>query len=503
MNTNEFYAKALTEYNAKNYDAALKILDEIKKLDPAYKDTYYMEAFIWHETGNPIKEFSVLEKILSRLNNPSPEEKDMVAKILLNMASSCDNLNMIEQALNFYHLSVQFASNKEIGFRALDNAISTANTAENFSVDDFRALYNEYKKYLTNIKPFPRKFYNHKKIRVGFLSGDFCGHPVVVQSWSLLTKLDKNFFKTYLYSNGKVNDNITEKLRLTADGWRDIYNLTDEQAAKLVRDDEIDILFDLSGHTAYNRLRVATYRPASVQISGIGDINSTGLDCFDYFLSDETCAGDETFFTEKVIKLPHSHFCHEPSTKLEPADAPPCLKNDFVTFGSFNQLKKVTDPILSAWKKILDAVPNSKLIIKNSLLNIRGWRNFIGERLKKFDFKFNQVEMRSSSSTWLAEYGDVDIALDTFPYTGGVTTCEALYMGVPVVSLYGKRHGSRFGLSILKNIGLEELAVDSYDEYINRAVMLAGDPLMDSANYLREVQDAFIKILSNERQKSH
>ena len=169
--------------------------------------------------------------------------------------------------------------------------------------------------------------------------------------------------------------------------------------------------------------------------------------------------------------------------------------------------------MLAAWKKILDAVPNSRLILKNSIQNNDDGRNFIVNRLRSVDIDVARVEMRGYTKEYLHEYGDVDIALDTFPYTGGITTCEALFMGVPVISLYGDRMGTRIGLSILKNIGLKELAVNSYDKYINLAVALAGDwellsilrknlrgmmtksPLMDAKNYLREIEAAFVKIL--------
>ena len=297
--------------------------------------------------------------------------------------------------------------------------------------------------------------------------------------------------------------------------WRDISALSDAHAAQLIRDDEIDILFDLSGHTLGNRLRVADYRPASVQISGIGYMNSTGLDCFDYFLSDIYCGGDENFFTEKLIRLPRIHICYEPPTKtLEPAAEPPCLKKNFITFGCFNSYAKITDTILVAWKKILDKIPNSRLILKHKIYGTSDGKKFVGERLKRLGFDLARIEMRAHTANHLIEYGDIDIALDTFPYTGGVTTCEALFMGVPVVSLYGNRHGTRFGLSILKNIGLEELATDSIDEYINRAAALAGDKelisilrknlrgmmiksaLMNSELYLRDIEEALIKILA-------
>ena len=512
----ELYAEACELHKAKNYDATLKILDEIKMLDSKFKRAYYLEAQAWDGLGNSVRQYYALEKILPLLNFSSPEEKNFAAEVLSLMGYACGQLGLLNETKDFYTLAVKFLPPSERA-KKFGSLIACENLRENLSADYFRALYDEYQKFFADIKPYPRKFYAHKKIRVGFLSSDFCSHPVINQSWAMLTRLDKNFFATYFYSNNPKSDTVTKQLRATADGWHDIQNLSDADAAKLIRDDEIDILFELNGHTGGNRLRVAAYHPASVQLSGIGSVNSTGLDCFDYFLSDETCAGDENYFVEKLIKLPHSHFCHESTAKFEPAPFPPCVKNNFVTFGSFNQFNKMTEPILRAWKKILDAVPDSRLILKHKAFDTEDNKIFIGERLKDLGFDLGRVEMRGISDDWLAQYADVDIALDTFPYTGGVTTCEALYMGVPVVSLFGQRHGSRFGLSILKNIGLEELAVGSYDKYIARAIMLAGDwelltllrknlrgmmknsPLMDWKLYLREIQAAFVKILNEQK----
>ncbi len=520
----ELLSAAHEQYRAKNFDAALKILDELKNLAPDRKEIYAMESEVWRALENPVKEFCALEKILPLLNFSTPEEKNFAFTALTNIGSDCYALAMTEAGLEFQRLAAALTQDKEKILAITDTRIFNANCLENFSAAEFRALYDEYKKFLADVKPFPRKFFSHEKIRIGFVSADFHFHAVSNWSWTLLTRLDKNIFDVCLYSSDEKSDVVTEHLRASADTRRDVKNFSDEQLAELIRADETDILFDLSGHTQGNRLRAAAYRPASVQVCGVGYMNSTGLDCFDYFLSDETCAGDENFFTEKFIKLPHSHICYEPSTRFKSAAPPPCMKNNFVTFGSFNGYYKMTNSILRAWKKILDAVPDSRLIIKGKLFNTEDGKIFAGERLKSFGFDVSRVEMRPFAVNWLAEYDDVDIALDTFPYTGGVTTCEALYMGVPVVSLYGQRHGSRFGLSILKNVGLEELAVDSYEEYIARAVMLANDwelltllkknlrpmmdksPLMNSQLYLREIQAAFVKILEeskrNERSRT-
>ncbi len=517
MNILKKYEQALKLYRAKKFNAALKIVKEVEKAAPHWKKSFLLEIFIRRDQWEHIKELALLEKFLPRLDCNSADDKYLAADAFNCFGSLNRSLGRTADSVKAFCLSASLSDDNKKACEEISNALFAASSAENYSAADFQKLYDEYKKYLSDIKPYPKEFYRHEKIRVGFLSSCFQWHVVMSWGWHLVSGLDKNLFKVYCYSNVKTPDKVTNYFRASVDVWRDIYSLTDAVTAELIRADEIDILFELDGHTVDNRLRIAAYRPASVQISGIGYMNSTGLDCFDYFLSDIYCAGDESYFTEKLIKLPHSHFCYEPPTKIEPAAYPPCIKNNFVTFGSFNQFGKMTDSVFITWQKILDAVPNSLLILKHQIFSNDDGRNFVRERLKSFGFDIKRVEMRPYTENHIVEYNDVDIALDTFPYTGGVTTCEALYMGVPVISLYGNRHGTRFGLSILKNVGLDELAVDSPDEYINRAVALASDwelltilrknlrtmmkksSLMDAKNYVREVGEAFVKILSDAR----
>ena len=509
----EIYSQALKPYSEKNYDAALKILDEVKRLAPNYRKAYQLEACIWEKIGNYPKEIIALEKFC-RLSREQGNES-LISDALANLGAACRCLTLHDEAIKNFCAAAELADNNRDACKNLSGAIFTACNMENTAAADFQVLYDRYKKYLADITPYPKKFYNHKKIRVGYLSGNFSLHPVTNWSWSFITRLDKNLFEVYCYSAVDKCDVVTKFIRERVDFWREIFDLTDAQAAELIRVDEIDILIDLAGHTPDNRLRVAAYRPASVQISGVGYMNSTGLECFDYFLSDIYCAGNSAkYFTEKLIVLPHSHICYEPTTQLKPA-ASPCFAKGYVTFGSFNQSGKMSDSILRTWKKILDAVPASRLLLKTKIFNTSDGKNFVAERLKYFGFDLSRVEMRGYTVDYLRDYAEVDIALDTFPYTGGVTTCEALYMGVPVVSKYGDRHGTRFGLSILKNIGLDEFAVDSFDDYINRAVALAGDwelleilhknlrvmmkksPLMDSKGYVRTIEKVFVNLVTN------
>ena len=220
----------------------------------------------------------------------------------------------------------------------------------------------------------------------------------------------------------------------------------------------------------------------------------------------------KNYFTEKIIELPHSHFCFTPIKNFPEHHH---VQKSEIVFGCFNNFSKVTNSMLKAWQKILSAVPKSKLILKHKIFDNDEGKNFVRQKLSQMNFDLNRIELRSFSKNYLEEYNEIDIALDTFPYTGGVTTCEAIYMGVPVVSMYGDRHGTRFGYSILKNIGIEELAVKNFSEYVERAVMLAADKellsvlhknlrtmmknssLMNGKLYAEEVENFYLQILSD------
>ena len=280
--------------------------------------------------------------------------------------------------------------------------------------------------------------------------------------------------------------------------------------------EEVDILVELGGHTAGNALPVFAYRPARVQLSGIGYFNSTGIYECDGFLSDIYCAPEEIspYFTEKLLHLPHTHFCYQPYKTFPKVSPPPCLQNGYITFGSFNNFAKVNDGMLHLWREILLRVTNSRLILKHQLLGTEEGRAYTLNRLKKLQLPIERIELRPYAKDYLQEYADMDIALDTAPYPGGLTTCEALYMGVPVVVLSGNRHGARFGKSFLSNLGLAELAAETADQYVNIAAAMAGDrelllalrqnlrrmmqasPLMDAHGYMRDVEHLYRKILA-------
>ncbi|MCR5559844.1 MAG: hypothetical protein K6F62_05780, partial [Schwartzia sp.] len=359
------------------------------------------------------------------------------------------------------------------------NALFTMNHQINVRAMVARRHYRGYRTLLKEITPMKREWYDHKRLRIGFLSGDFRTHPVAWFVYALIRYLDRGFFEVYCYAVNQDNDAITEKLKARADCWRDIKSKDWAAVAGEVKKDEIDILFDLTGHTSTSCLPVLAYQPASVQVSGIGYMNSTGMANVDGFLSDIYCSPNEKdpFFTETLIRLPHSHFCYtKPYAFPDIVQKPPCMRGGRVTFGCFNNFAKITDEMLAVWGEILRRVPRSRLLLKHKIFDSEEGRQYARARITKAGIDISLVECRGFSKNYLDEYNDMDIALDTSPYTGGLTTCEALYMGVPVVTLIGNRHGSRFGYSLLMNVGIGELAAPDTKTYADIAVALASSP---------------------------
>ena len=361
-----------------------------------------------------------------------------------------------------------------------------------------------------------------RKLRIGYISPDFREHSVSYFLPPLLRHFDGEQFMVFCYATGR-SDAVTERLRTRRVTWRDLRGRLPRTAARLIAEDKIDILVDLSGHSQDNVLPIMAHRPAPVQVSGIGYTNTTGLRAIDYFLSDEICIpkGDtaaEAGFVERILRLSHSHLCYAPElirVMPEAGYEPPMRKNGYVTFGSFNNFAKVTDETLLLWRGILESVRDSKLVIKGKIASIDAGINFAKKRFSMLSYDLARVEFRPYSPDYLEQYRDIDIALDTAPYNGGLTTCEALYMGVPVISLRGRTHGSRFGASILTNAGVRELVAENDINYVRRAVQLAEtpklleayhmglranmkrSPLMNIEGYMEELETAYQEIWEN------
>jgi len=317
-----------------------------------------------------------------------------------------------------------------------------------------------------------------ERLRVGFISGDFRTHSVAHFFEPILSARDRSAFTYVLYSNSHLQDAVTQRLRANADTWRDIWQLTDDALIELIRTDRIDILVDLSGHTVYNRLAIFARRAAPVQVSYLGYPASTGLATMDYRITDAVTdppVPADDWHCERLLRLPDSQWCFRPfGTPAAPGPLP-AREAGFVTFGSFNNLTKASDTLLRCWVQILARLPTAHLRFTRvrsaqraaEIIALFGQSGVAPERIECVPY--------ANDPPYGEQFAGVDIALDNYPYNGVTTTCESLYVGVPVISLYGRNGVSRSGLSLLGTLGLDELAASAPEQYVDIAVALGSD----------------------------
>jgi predicted O-linked N-acetylglucosamine transferase (SPINDLY family) len=317
-----------------------------------------------------------------------------------------------------------------------------------------------------------------KPLRVGYVSADLCRHPVASFFEPILQNHNPNVVEAYVYNDTQRPDEITARMKHLTPRWTDWAGRSNALLEKVIRSEQIDILVDLNGHTELNRLQVFARKPAPVQVSYLGYPNTTGLMAMDYWLTDAWAdpPGSEQWYTEKLVRLPRCFLCYKP-----PADAPlpeHRVQQSSITFGSFNKLAKITDDVIALWARILAETANSRLTLKDSATADPSVCDAVRARLQKGGIDPHRVTLeapRQRQIDHLSLYNSIDIALDTFPYNGTTTTCEALWMGVPVITLAGEPHASRVSLSILHTIGYAEWVAHSPDEYVRLAVKLAAD----------------------------
>jgi len=317
-----------------------------------------------------------------------------------------------------------------------------------------------------------------RRLRIGYVSADFYAHPLAFHLWPLLEQRDRARTEVLCYSNGAIQDRMTERLRACADGWRDIRRIGDADADARIRADAIDILVDLSGHTAGNRLALFARKPAPLQATFLGYANTTGLDSMDYRITDAYAdpPGAESRYVETLLRMPHSLWCYEPQCAPAPDLPAPLQENGYATFASFNGAYKLNERLLRTWAAILHAAPGSRLLLVSVPRGAA--RQRVGAWLAAAGIGSERYEMhaRLATADFWAAHRRADIALDPFPCNGGATTCETLWLGVPVLTLAGATFVGRAGVSLLSNCGLQQLIARSPEEYVALAAGLAQDP---------------------------
>ena len=354
---------------------------------------------------------------------------------------------------------------------------------------------------------------SNARIRIGYVSPDFRRHPVTYLFAPTLENHARERFEIFCYDNLGEPDVVTERLRRASEHWRDVASFSDESFCEMVDRDRIDILVDLAGHTTHSRLRAFAMKPAPVQVSWLGYFNTTGLDSVDYFISDvhSSPEGQERWYVEDLLRMPHTRFCYEPPDFAPAVTPSPRLTAGRITFGCFNNLSKVNARVMALWARVLGAVPGSRLKIIAVGLHDAGNRAYWRERFAEHGIAGDALELQPfvPHDQLLAAYGEIDIALDPFPFAGGLTSLEALWMGVPVVTLEMPMLAGRQTLCFLRNLGLHELVAKSEDDYVSAACKLAADagalaalraglrermrasPLMDAAGFTRELESAY------------
>jgi predicted O-linked N-acetylglucosamine transferase (SPINDLY family) len=347
-----------------------------------------------------------------------------------------------------------------------------------------------------------------KKLRVGFVSPDLRHHSVAFFLKPVLQALDPARVQTILYHSHHSEDSMSAALRQLASKWTNLTGLSDEAADTLIRKDAPDILIDLAGHSSLNRLTLFARRLAPIQISYLGYPNTTGLSAITHRLVDEITdpVGDaDAFATEKLVRFSPCAWSYQ-----APADAPepemPAAGQP-ITFGSFNNFLKVTDAVLAVWARLLEQLPGSRLLLKSPYFEDAAVRASVMEKIAAAGIAEDRVDLPghiASPKDHLAAYSRVDVALDTFPYNGTTTTCEALWMGVPVVTLVGDRHAARVGLSLLTAVGHPEWAAADTDAYIQTALTLAKDaPLRQTLRHSLRPEVAASLLCDHSTQARH
>ena len=386
-----------------------------------------------------------------------------------------------------------------------------------YSPDELSAEHMEWDRRFgqplkDKIRPHENDLNPDRRLRVGYVSPDFREQAVAHFAVPLLVNQDSETVEVFCYSDAAVPDATTARLRDHVGHWRDSHSLNDEQLGARIREDRIDILIDLRGHAAGNRLMLFARKPAPVQANMIGYFDTTGLAAMDYRITDwfQDPEGEtERYHSETLVRLDPSCWCYTPGEDTPDIATPPAELNGHVTFGSLNKIVKASDHCVRLWARVLEAVPKSMLVLSVAEADATG---AVRERLAACGIASKRVDILDKTPTrreYLARFNSIDIALDTWPFNGITTTCDGLWMGVPTVSMSGDTSVSRAGRSILHAAGLSELATDDPDTYVRSAAALASDvarlrtlrremrdrlmasPLMDQRGYAARLESAY------------
>lgn len=481
-----WFNKAVIRHNQGQYEEAVTLYNTVLNLNPNHTGALNNLGGIYYMRGQYEETLRYYQAVVTL----TPQS----AGALSNLAAVLKDLNQLDKAISLLKQAVALPSCP---------ADIHSNLLFNLHYDksqDSTSLYSAHLEWakrhetplLAKQQPHKNSREPERRLHIGYVSGDFRSHPVGFFLFGALACHNASLYKIHCYSTTEAPDSATAQLQQFADIWHDIRGMDDAKVAQLIHNDQIDILVDLSGHTAGNRLTVFARKPAPIQVSWLGYFNTTGMKSIDYFITDplHTPTQAEQWFTEEIIRLPEGYMSYTPASHAPAVSPAPCLKNGYVTFGCFNNTSKINAEVIALWAGILTRTPNARLVLKAKALGDSRMQESYWQAFASHGIARERIDLRGWSyhSDMLQEYQDIDIALDPFPFSGGLTSCDTLWMGVPIITLAGEWIVSRQTASYLAQLGLHELITGNKASYIDLATSLAHnrDRLLTLRQGLRE-----------------
>ena len=485
------------------HEEAIKAYDRAIAVDPEQAVPWAGKAIAFHGQGKLEECLACCERAL--------EIDPTFGPALNNLGLALLCLGRIEVAIERFQAVVDKSGIAGI----FSNLLFALHYLQGITPTELLKRHRRFDRYVKNKKrarhanvPDP-----DRPLRIGYVSGDFGVHPVGHFVAAVITRHDKSQFEAYCYSGRPSEDYVGHRIKSHADRFYRTVDMSEEHLVERIRDDRIDVLIDLSGHTAANRLVAFAHKPAPVQATWAGYVGTTGLKAMDWLIADRFHVPPhlEAFHSERVYRMPNGYICYEPYVMAPPVGPLPALRNGHVTFCSFPNPAKINGGTIAIWARILAAVPGSRLRLRYKWLDAPFNATRIQDGFAAHGIPAERIILQGGGDlrAMMDSYNESDIGLDTFPYSGGLTTCEALWMGVPVVTWPGDRFESRHSFSHLSNAGVTETSARDLDDYVAIAVALAGDlprladmrlnlrprmaasPLCDADRFVRDLETAF------------